>query len=225
MKDSDYSALLTAYQKGCVFCDVEPLLLVHRTQNFGVCLDPAPLQPGHLMLFSFEHHGCAGEVPLEHQEELDALHHAVRQWLMSEYGAITMYEHGRAGHCLSYGPEDRFCHHFHCHFVPGDHDVEDSMENRFHSVPLRSYGDIYDAYDRYGEYILYERSEGERLFFVASSGQVEPHLMRTLIADRVGEPGRADWTSYVDSRLLEAGKSSVASRPAIGEGVHCAAER
>ncbi|TCC23721.1 HIT family protein [Kribbella speibonae] len=222
MKIDEYWALMAAYRSGCVFCDISPLLVVHRTENFGVCLDPAPLRPGHLMVFSTDHHGCAGEVPPEHQAELAALHDDLLRRMVADHGAVTVYEHGRAGHCLSHGPEDRFCHHFHSHFVPGDHNVEKELSERFVTVRLESHRDVADAFDKYGEYVYYERSEGDRLFFVADSGEMEPHLMRTLISAAIGQPELADWSKYSSPDLLVAGLAGLRESKGNPAEVHLA---
>jgi hypothetical protein len=208
MDASRYARILSQYRQGCVFCTPDEALVLQIREHFGVVFDVAPLVSGHLIIHSHEHHGCAGEVDRKHMADLDDLRREVQDLMRGRFGAVTLYEHGRAGHCLSDGPEHRLCHHFHLHCLPGDVDVSDRLDNRFERLTLAGYSEITDVYEAYGDYLYLETDDGRMSYFVVDR-PIERHLMRTLISERLGHPERADWRSYGDMELLVAGMAAV----------------
>ncbi|MDQ3988441.1 MAG: hypothetical protein M3291_04455 [Actinomycetota bacterium] len=208
MHSTQYAQILGQYAHGCVFCSPDESLAFTQRERFGVLFDVSPLVPGHLIIYSREHHGCAGEVPREDVAELDALRQEIKQLVRSRFGAATLYEHGRAGHCLSDGPEHRLCHHFHLHCLPGDVDVSDRLVGRFDRVMLAGYGEITDAYEQFGDYLYLETDDDRQLYFVVNHS-IERHLMRTLISERIGHAERANWRDFGDVNLLVEGMDAL----------------
>lgn len=206
-----YEELLHGYQQGCVFCSTAPELELDRTERFALTFDVAPLTPGHLILHSQEHFACAGEVPEEYFDELESLRDRAARLLRELYGAVTFYEHGRAGHCLSDGPEHRLCHHFHLHLVPGDIEVSETLRSRFeHFTPAGVRG-LVKLYEQYGDYLFLESDAGASWYFMVDH-EIERHLLRTLIARAIGSQERADWRMAQDPALLREGIAAI--RPA-----------
>ncbi|MFV2088590.1 methyltransferase domain-containing protein [Micromonospora sp. LOL_021] len=207
-----YENILGQYRRGCVFCDPNPQLLLASTEHFGVCFDAAPLTPGHLIIFSREHYGCAGEVPPELLGELTALRTEIKDRIRDRWGSVTLYEHGRVGHCLSDGPEHRLCHHFHLHCVPGDIDVADELVSRFDHLPVTDYADLPEIYADHGDYLYLETDAGKMSYLVVNE-EIERHLLRTLISAKSGYPDRADWRKYTDYSVLEEGMAVLGHSP------------
>jgi diadenosine tetraphosphate (Ap4A) HIT family hydrolase len=210
-----FQSLISQYCLGCVFCQPRPELLWKSTENFGVCFDVAPLVTGHMIIFSREHHACAGEVPPPYFGELAAVRGDVKRTLRAVWGSVTLYEHGRAGHCLSDGPEHRLCHHFHLHCVPGHNDVVDELADRFEQVAMAKYSDLPDIYAEYGNYLYLETDAGELHYFVVRE-EIERHLLRTLISRCSGHPERADWREYRDIPVLAAGIERIGDAASTG---------
>lgn len=206
-----YGSIHQQYRAGCVFCDPAAVLVLDASPNFRVCFDVAPLAPGHLIIHSREHYGCAAEVPPTLFDELMDVRQATLSRLRAAFGEVTLYEHGRAGHCLSDGPEHRLCHHFHLHCVPGDLDVSEELTGRFQRRRMASYEVIGDLYEEHGPYLYLETGGGDMTYF-AVSHEIERHLMRTLISRRLGRPERADWREYRGADLLVQGMSALSHR-------------
>lgn len=118
-----YQGLLRRFEKGCVFCTPEPHLVLWSDEHLVLCADPAPIQAGHAVLFTRDHVGCAAEVEHDVRPHLDRVREVLRATWQKAFGAVTVFEHGRAGHCFDGGPAQRLCHHFHAHLVPGVHEV------------------------------------------------------------------------------------------------------
>ncbi|MEU2251483.1 hypothetical protein [Streptomyces sp. NPDC019224] len=209
LTQDEYAEIAEQFRNGCVFCNPDQRLIVARSERFAVCFDAAPLVPGHLILHSTEHLSCAGEVPETWYEELDEIRTAVRTELERHYGAVVSYEHGRAGHCLSDGPEHRLCHHFHLHFVPADLDVTVDLHRRFKHVPVATYREIPRLYEDFGDYLFFETVSGEMSYFPVDT-EIERHLMRTLISRAAKTPERADWRAYRNADLLIASMRQLA---------------
>jgi hypothetical protein len=199
-----YLRLSAQYQRGCVFCHPDPLLVGRTTENFGACLDVAPLTAGHLIVYSSEHYSCSAELPASLFGELDGLRSGMRSLLERLFGPVIVYEHGREGHCLSEGPEHRLCHHFHSHCVAVDVDLNRELSARFVRYPMASYSDVIDLYDEFGNYLYFEDTSGTMNFYSAG-GNVERHLFRTLIANHLDSPERAEWLNYKWPEILEEG--------------------
>jgi diadenosine tetraphosphate (Ap4A) HIT family hydrolase len=216
MDASRYAQVLTQYRQGCVFCAPDEALILLTREHFGVVFDVSPLVPGHLIVHSHEHYSCAGEVERDYVAALDDLRREIKDLVRARFGTATLYEHGRAGHCLSDGPEHRLCHHFHLHCIPGDHDVSDRLGERFEHLRLAGYDEITDLYEQYGDYLYLETDDGRMYYFVVDR-PIERHLMRTLIAERQGHRERADWRNYGDAHLLTEGMSALRGELVGGE--------
>lgn len=210
-----YAKLQHRYQQGCVFCDPAPELVLFTTENFGVCLDVAPLVPGHVLIHSREHHGCAGEVPEETLDELAGLKDTVGRHLEEVYGTVGFFEHGRAGHCLSDGPEHRLCHHYHLHCVPTDVDITATLSERFARLPVADYRALPELYAEYGDYLYTEPAGGEGGYFVVDQA-IERHLLRTLVSTAIGRPERADWRRSEAMDLLRRSLADLQRHPLTG---------
>jgi diadenosine tetraphosphate (Ap4A) HIT family hydrolase len=209
LDDRVYEDLVTRYREGCVFCAPDARLVLAAGALWGVCYDVAPLAPGHLILFSTEHYSCAGAVPDEERDQLRQLADEAKAMVRDRFGAASLYEHGRAGHCLADGPEHRLCHHCHVHCVPGDHDLTAELEEQFERLPVTDYRQLGELYDLYGDYLYLETDDGRASFFVVQE-EIERHLMRTLVARRLDCPERADWRAHRGADLL---RESLAALP------------
>jgi diadenosine tetraphosphate (Ap4A) HIT family hydrolase len=199
----EYQDLKDAHLRGCVFCEPSPILLLAKTALFGICFDVVPLVKGHLIIHSFDHTPCGGELPPETFEELAAVRKSVRRLLEAHYGPVIMYEHGRAGHCVTQGPEHRLCHHFHLHCMPVAIDLSKPLRRRFEQVPVARYEDLPELYDRYGDYLFFENTQQD-MFLYPVEHEIEPHLLRTAVAEQVGNPHLADWRAASSSEDLAA---------------------
>lgn len=208
MNTNELTYLRSAYRRGCVFCEPEQTLRIAESDNFMVLLDVAPLAAGHLVLHSKEHFSCGGEIPAEYFDEMEDLRTRVVDRMSAVFGEIFAYEHGRAGHCLSDGPEHRLCHHFHLHLVPGTVDLIPRLVAQFQSMPVTSIRDLPRIYENYGDY-LYVESSGGRGYVGIVRGDIERHLLRTWAAEALGRPELADWAQGTELSLLNKGLESL----------------
>jgi len=185
----------------CIFCYPEPELLFMSTEHFNVIFDKYPLIEGHLVIHSKEHWGCAGEVPDEIFYELNQIKGYIKELLDLKYGTVSFYEHGRAGHCISYGIEKRLCHHFHLHALPLAHDISSILQERFIELKMDKFDEIKEMFDRFGEYLFFESSHEKKHFFIAN-GEIESHLLRTLIAQALNRPERSNWEKCTSNSIF-----------------------
>jgi diadenosine tetraphosphate (Ap4A) HIT family hydrolase len=199
----DYETLRGLYKSTCVFCTVDPRVAIWRGTEVQVCFDASPLVPGHLILSTVRHVGCAGEVPRAYFDELVAARSVVAAALTARFGAVSFYEHGRAGHCLADESDNRLCHHFHLHCVPLAVDISGELSRRFDEARLHAWPEIVDVYEEYGNYLYAAAGPDDVGRFWAADESVEPHLLRTLIAQRVGLESRADWQAADSEAVLD----------------------
>lgn len=171
---------------GCMFCDIDPSLIIAETENMWLIRDKFPIVPGHLMVISKDHYGCMGELPILFFKEIDQLRNQISyRWMIS-------YEHGRAGHCVKMKESQITCHHFHLHILPLNADIRFDLEPRFVPHPMTALVQVPRLFETLGEYLFFEQACGNKLFYPAS-GKVESHLLRTLVCKAINRNERADW--------------------------------
>lgn len=178
----------------CVFCNIESKLKIHTTKNFLVLLDPYPLIEGHLMICSQKHYGCVGELSEKMLEEIDFLKQAVTAIIKKTYKSVCIYEHGRAGGCISTNPNNRMCHHCHLHILPFEGNLNKDLKLRFEEKKMDNFSEIKECYEGYGEYLYVEDLYGKKTFYPVNENEVPVHYFRTIISEYLGKPYLADWS-------------------------------
>jgi diadenosine tetraphosphate (Ap4A) HIT family hydrolase len=199
---NQFNAQTRLFQKDCIFCQQKFTKILFSTPEFVISLDDFPLSEGHLLLFSKDHHGCGGELPKQPLSELVTLKNKAASILRQQYGTVIFYEHGRAGHCVSFGPDQHLCHHFHLHALPIHHDISDKLAEQFQRVNMASYADIDNYFNKFGEYLFFENNAQEAFFYPVVNA-IQPHLLRTLIAHALAAPERADWEHFHDTQFID----------------------
>ncbi|MFA6066744.1 MAG: hypothetical protein WC707_06200 [Candidatus Babeliaceae bacterium] len=189
------------HQKGCIFCEAKFNKILLSTENFIIALDDFPLTEGHLLIFSKEHHGCGGELPKKNLIDLIDLKNKVSSLLQQIYGKVSFYEHGRAGHCVSFGPDEIMCHHFHLHALPISCDISITLDTEFQRCDIPSYQTIDDFFYKFGEYLFFENSQNKGAFYPVVN-KIQSHLLRTMIAESLKAPERADWEHFDDKIFI-----------------------
>lgn len=182
----------------CAFCNLENKLKIHATKNFFVLFDPYPLIEGHLMVCSQKHYGCAGELPKKLLYELNNLKQTVSFIIKKIYKNVCVYEHGRAGGCMPTDPDNRMCHHCHLHILPFNGNILRDLGSRFGEERMSDFLKIKKYYEGYGEYLYFEASSGEKVFYSVNEKEVPIHYFRTIISEHLGKPHLADWTSFLE---------------------------
>lgn len=215
-----YEAIRNAHLSGCVFCEPVSGLVLAESDNFRLIADPVPIVEGHVLISPRQHLGCLGEVQADLLDELGAMRTYVTALLEGAYGHVSWFEHGRAGTCMHHGKEERLCHHCHLHAAPFRVGLRRALERRFRVMEIDGETRFNELYDSYGHYLYTRDVQGEELFIPVDS-DLEPHYLRTVIAERIGEPHRADWQAFDGRSLLVRGleamtrqASALASEPA-----------
>ncbi|MCS5509371.1 hypothetical protein NY546_08710 [Curtobacterium flaccumfaciens pv. flaccumfaciens] len=183
-----------AYDPECVFCDDNPRT-VWAADGWKICSDPAPIAPGHLLLFTEAHYPSAADIEDEVSETLDRLHAALTSTLTADNTRFVVFEHGRTGHCIRSRPGERLCHHAHIHFIPTDVRLLDLVPFSQREAVSR-WSEVAELGAETDGYALIGDERG--IQFVPISHDLEPHYLRTVLADAVGAPERADWEHYAE---------------------------
>lgn len=186
----------------CLFCKPSEAITIEQTEHFRVIIDPFPVVPGHVMITSKAHYGCAGEIPLEVQPELISLREHLRSELVVHTGSCIFYEHGRAGCCLSKSKNNLKCDHFHLHCLPLDVCIQHHLESKYKCIRLTAYSEIMALFYQFGDYLYFEEPDGSMLFFPTEGAIIEPHLLRTLICCAMEKPARSNWQAYHDPAVF-----------------------
>jgi diadenosine tetraphosphate (Ap4A) HIT family hydrolase len=211
ISNTDFTQIKNLYRQRCVFCEPHEKKVIFETDNFWVTLDSSPLTEGHLLIHSKDHIGCTGEVSYEIFNELEELKENVGSILNDIYGSVSFYEHGRAGHCgITYGTDEKVCHHFHLHALPLKIDVSEIIESKFDVIKPAAFSEIPQLYEEFGHYLYFENSQGDMYYFPVN-GELESHFLRTVISEALGKPEKADWEKFHDLSALNRCKSNIIS--------------
>ena len=194
----------------CVFCGQNPNE-IWRNENFAVCLDPAPLAPGHLLLYPLDHFPSAADLSVSLAAEVDVMQREMSGRLCAIKGQLILFEHGRTGHCIRSRSGERMCHHMHIHLIPAALDVT-ALVPFGQSIEVRSWKEIVALGEETDGYAVISRPSGDLTFYPIGH-DLPPHYLRTLIAEGLGDPSLADWETIVQSPRCE--DLAVASRAVI----------
>lgn len=185
---------------GCEFCEQFPTVMVpsvHETENFFVQTDRSPLIVGHVMIISKSHFGCAGEVPEELRPELLALIDEVTKKVKRIYGVASLYEHGRAGHCVPMKNGQGMCEHFHLHILPIDISQNPTFSDQNIEVwgqrEIQDFNDVFSFFDRYGSYLYLCDNNGNGRCYSVDHESLPPHYLRSFISENYTSNDRSDW--------------------------------
>lgn len=212
MKELSPITYLEAANKGCVFCNPCPSLHFFSSTHFNVLYDPFALIPGHLLIVSKEHIPSLGSLPLPLFKEFQQVMDRVKSQLENCFGSAIVYEHGRVGHCFSHAVDSRSCLHFHQHLLPVDVDIHVQLEPKFRGYEVQDEKEIPGLMEKYGDYLYFENSVGERKFYAADSESVPSHFLRTLIATELGVATKKNWEKYQDCECFLKGKEILEER-------------
>ena len=188
---------------GCFLCKPgSETEILARTANFSLICDISPIVDGHLMITSNTHIGCTGEIDPMLREEYLILKKIAGEIVKTAYGAAAYYEHGRAGHCSTIVNTAIKCDHFHLHVLPIKVSINPELEKSFIQMELEQYSQIFEFFERYGSYLYFEDFTGHINIYPASDSQVESHLLRTLICEKIGCPERSNWETHTNLELV-----------------------
>tara|TARA_Y100000310_G_C20679637_1_gene815160 strand:- start:2562 stop:3188 length:627 start_codon:yes stop_codon:yes gene_type:complete len=185
---------------GCEFCERFPTVIVphvYETENFFVQTDRSPLVIGHVMIISKSHFGCAGEVTDELKAELLQLVDLVVNKVKAIYGTASLYEHGRAGHCVPMKNGQGMCEHFHLHVLPmdikKDPDFKQDGIEVWGSKSVNSVEGIFSFFERYGSYLYLSDSDGVGRLYSVDHEALPPHYLRSFLSSHYLSDDRSDW--------------------------------
>lgn len=191
----------------CIFCQPSPHEILAETEHFYVTLDANPLLEGHVDIHTKEHIGCSAEIDQQYLTEFLELKSWVGKLITQIYGKVSFYEHGRAGHCgMIVGGV--MCHHFHMHALPLAEDIEPEVSNYLRMIRLDHEHKIASLYEQYDQYLYFENDSGQKYFFVVDK-PLPNHYLRTIIANAISVPERADWSAFFDRNSMNSFKQKV----------------
>jgi diadenosine tetraphosphate (Ap4A) HIT family hydrolase len=178
----------------CVFC-AEASAAVWRGEHFYVLLDIAPILEGHALVCSSAHYPSTADLPGDLVTELDALCDWLRSFYMQEYGAFTLFEHGRTGHCVRHHPEERPCNHMHVHMLPLTEDLTERIDLGQRTT-WRSWQDVTRLGTDIDGYVATHTPTAGRCFYPVMH-MLPSHYLRTRAAELSGHASVADWNEVV----------------------------
>ena len=188
----------------CLFCQPVFGMRMFETENFQLLRVNFPAEKGHLMIASKMHYGSGGEIDDALFPELVYMKEQVTKWFRKHLSNIVFYEHGRAGGCLTSSVDGTQCEHFHLNLLPLDICINETLKKHYDSILLKSYEDIKENFNQYGDYLYFENNEEEKYFYPVQHKKVPPHFLRSLVCEKINKTHRANWQKHQSySEFLE----------------------
>ncbi|MBA3815721.1 MAG: hypothetical protein H0X29_04215, partial [Parachlamydiaceae bacterium] len=102
-----------------------------------------------------------------------------------------------AGSCHSKDPFGKQCEHFHLNCLPSDICIHKHLKiglAQNHRVDALK--DIIDLFESWGEYLYFENSLNEAIYYPVKQTKIPSHFLRTLICQELSTPEKADWQKH-----------------------------
>lgn len=188
-------------EEGCVFCDREKLkaLLVGEDENFLIVATLGQISDGgYLVLVPKQHVVCIGAMLPRDVERLEKICNKARNAIRAEYGIEPIiFEHGIVGQTVK---------HAHMHLVPATCDITERVTRDFldrEIAAVSSLGALTRLYASRQQPYLFWR-DSLKIARVCWDPPAPLQYLRTVVAEAVGRPERADWKNMdplLDRRL------------------------
>lgn len=165
-----------------------PLL---ESDHFVVLPSLGALVEGWLLLLPREHYLSYGALPEELLPELQAMTHRVSSLVDSNYGPVSIFEHGPARPNCAVGCS---VDHAHLHFVPLHFDLKEATNQVASTEMVWGPANIRDCRTAHvggQDYIYIEQPVGQGI--IAKGGSFGSQLIRRAIANRLGMANEFDW--------------------------------
>jgi diadenosine tetraphosphate (Ap4A) HIT family hydrolase len=182
---------------GCMFCNRSEGVLL-RMDNLFVQLDDAPIVEGHALIMPESHFPSVADLPGDLAVKFDEVCDRLRRIYLDEYGAFTMFEHGRTGHCVRRNPGERICHHAHLHVLPLPGDLVSRVDVG-QRTPFTSWTQVADLAGDIDGYLVASSADGADSYFYPVTRPLPSHYLRTVAAELAGDLALADWEALIGS--------------------------
>jgi diadenosine tetraphosphate (Ap4A) HIT family hydrolase len=187
--------------EGCNFCEPDRSRILYTDEDFYIMLSLGPIIEGYSLLISQAHFDCCASIPATLKGRFLYLKKQIRQILQDVYGACLFFEHGRVGASLTVGTADILCHHAHLHCVPASADMHVEISSLLKPLSLARWKELRNIYIKYGEYFYYEDFERNKYAYIVNQA-VPRQFLRSVLANMVGHPNRANWREYAGYPLI-----------------------
>jgi diadenosine tetraphosphate (Ap4A) HIT family hydrolase len=187
----------------CPFCarsKIEDRLVGETRNNLIIATRGQISEGGHLLVMPKAHVRCIGELSAEEVKIFTLQLGFVREILMHEYlcSHILVFEHGMAGQTVP---------HAHVHLLPATIRLTERIQADFPDKKIETIHSIADVQYEYKLhkqlYIFWQDGDGARVLWNA---MVSKQYLRTITAEALKRPERADWRAMdqtLDNKLCE----------------------
>lgn len=160
------------YNGKCVFCEEHCYylynlvlgnaniddLVIHRTKNFIVLPDIAPLVEGYLLIMPINHYSCFGDLLGNHLAEFNEVKEFIFNLLSITYTKPIFFEHGpakpkQAGCCVDHA-------HFHC--IPINAELSATINGNLQRHNITQIQELVDYTNNNVSYLYYENNIGSK---------------------------------------------------------------
>jgi len=174
-----------AIRTNCPHCDLNSTAytyLLERTDNFSIVCDANPIVEGHILIIPKTHVSCIGEYSEELFKEFMELDKKVSQFVSSEYGYVSSFEHGVFGQTVF---------HSHVHYIPFNGKPTDIIpEGEDKLTKIQSLDELKPFLKKDGGYLFFSIGKDQ---WVVDPQIAAPRFFRDRFAKALGRPERGNW--------------------------------
>jgi len=193
----------------CFLCEPDQALVYAEAPlSFALC-GLGPIVDGYSVVATRDHTLSCADAALTN-DELTRFTESVRATLILRYGSCLMTEHGRLPVCTRPSGTEEHCFHGHFLLFPASPDIAKSAKLHFAQTYTASSLDaaLEIARDQ-TEYFLLSPSPAEFCVMTRPVNLIR-QFARYMVAEAIGCPDRADWSTYPDRLKAEADASALA---------------
>lgn len=195
--------------EGCVFCNEKNFRdkIIEKKNGWYVVASLGQIIGGYMLLIPENHVSCIGEIGHNKLRAMLDLEEGVCQALSLEYKldpftdtfSVTVFEHGIVGQSIK---------HAHLHMLPVVVDLSPKIRADFPNSEIQKIPSVFYLQGLYKKkskpYLLWSTPDGESM--VCWNPPAPPQYLRTVIAEALGRPERANWRNIEpesDKRLWQ----------------------
>ena len=168
---------------------VEGKNILYESNNFFIVPSVGPMGiKGYVLLCSKQHYKGIGDIPKEHESELEEVLNKAKRILHDIYNSeIIVFEHGpkmschRGGSCLD---------HAHLHLVPTSADVMNFLSSIFKPEKIKNFDRLRQIYKKQQSSYLFIQTQENKRYVIEVDFPIPSQYLRQVIAS---EQNISDW--------------------------------
>ena len=93
------------------------------------------------------------------------------------------------------------------HALPLKNDISETIQEKFERTEIKDFSGITKLYEQFDQYLYFENEKSKNFYIVP--GDIPNHYLRTVVADAIDFPERANWESSTNVEWINLFKAKL----------------